>query len=131
MAGNKIYVQGNYVDVHDNEVVNLSIDKAGTVKVSKRQEERVQTDVPEVLAKSELWERLKQAGLIDYDGQPTVSRPEAALMANMLAYRLNITNKWKMFEALWHRNNMRGDYNTAMEQKKSLEFQDRLKNIFD
>ena len=52
-------------------------------------------------------------------------------MANMLAYRLNITNKWKMFEALWHRNNMRGDYNTAMEQKKSLEFQDRLKNIFD
>ena len=72
-----------------------------------------------------------QAGLIDDDGQPTVSRPEAALMANMLAYRLNITNKWKMFEALWHRNNMRGDYNTAMEQKKSLEFQDRLKNIFD
>ena len=99
MAGNKIYVQGNYVDVHDNEVVNLSIDKAGTVNVSKRQEERVQTDVPEVLAKSELWERLKQAGLIDDDGQPTVSRPEAALMANMLAYRLNITNKWKMFEA--------------------------------
>ena len=68
MAGNKIYVQGNYVDVHDNEVVNLSIDKAGTVNVSKRQEERVQTDVPEVLAKSELWERLKQAGLIDDDG---------------------------------------------------------------
>ena len=32
MAGNTVYVQGNYVDVHDNEVVNLSIDKA-TVKV--------------------------------------------------------------------------------------------------
>ena len=28
MAGNTVYVQGNYVDVHDNEVVNLSIDKA-------------------------------------------------------------------------------------------------------
>ncbi len=28
MAGNTIYVQGSYVDVHDNEVVNLSIDKA-------------------------------------------------------------------------------------------------------
>ena len=25
MAGNTVYVQGNYVDVHDNEVVNLSI----------------------------------------------------------------------------------------------------------
>ena len=33
MAGNTVYVQGNYVDVHDNEVVNLSIDKAGTVQV--------------------------------------------------------------------------------------------------
>jgi len=33
MAGNRVYVQGNYVDVHDNEVVNLSIDKAGTVQV--------------------------------------------------------------------------------------------------
>ena len=32
MAGNTVYVQGSYVDVHDNEVVNLSIDKA-TVSV--------------------------------------------------------------------------------------------------
>jgi len=32
MAGNTVYVQGNYVDVHDNEVVNLSIEKA-TVKL--------------------------------------------------------------------------------------------------
>ena len=28
MAGNTVNVQGSYVDVHDNEVVNLSIDKA-------------------------------------------------------------------------------------------------------
>ena len=28
MAGNTVYVQGSYVDVHDNGVVNLSIDKA-------------------------------------------------------------------------------------------------------
>ena len=34
-----------------------------------------------------------------------------------------------MFEALWHCNNLRNDYNTALEQKKSLEFQDRLKNL--
>ena len=33
MAGNTVYVQGSYVDVHDNEVVNLSIDKAGEVHV--------------------------------------------------------------------------------------------------
>ena len=35
MASNTVYVQGSYVDVHDNEVVNLSIDKAGKVSVDK------------------------------------------------------------------------------------------------
>ena len=87
--------------------------------------------VPEVLAESELWQKVKEAGLVDTDGQPTVSRTEAALLANMLARRLGITNKWKVFERLWHRNNMRGDYNSALEQRKSLEIQERLKNILD
>ena len=87
--------------------------------------------VPEVLAESELWQKVKEAGLVDADGQPTVSRTEAALLANMLALRLGITNKWKVFERLWHRNNMRGDYNSALEQRKSLEIQERLKNILD
>lgn len=35
MAGNKVYVQGNYVDVHDNEVVNLNIDKVGTLQMDE------------------------------------------------------------------------------------------------
>ena len=48
-----------------------------------------------------------------------------------VARRLGITNKWKVFERLWHRNNMRGDYNSALEQRKSLEIQERLKNILD
>lgn len=128
MAGNNIYVQGSYIDIHDNEVVNLSVDK-GEVHVGDSQlspEERV---IPEVLANSELWHKVQQAGLVNADGLPTVSRPEAALLADMLAERLGITNKWKFFERLWHRNNMRGDYNTALDQRKSLEFQERLKNI--
>lgn len=49
--------------------------------------------------------------------------------ADMLAERLGIANKWKFFEKLWHRNNMRSDYNTALDQRKSLEFQERLKHI--
>jgi len=129
MAGNTVYVQGNYVDVHDNEVVNLSIDKVGTVKVADGQQPSEEDAVPEVLAKSELWERVKSEGLVDGSGQPTVSRPEAALLADMLAQRLGIANKWKVFERMWHRNNMRGDYNTALDQKKSLAFQEKLKKL--
>ena len=83
----------------------------------------------EELTTSAAWQQLQEAGLVDADGQPTVSRPEAALLADVLARRLGIANKWKFFEQLWLRNNMRGDYNTALDQKKSLEFQERLKNI--
>lgn len=128
MAGNVVYVQGSYVDVHDNEVVNLSIDKAGSVSIGEGQQ-GASAAVPAVLAESELWQRLKDARLVDEHGQPLVSRPEAALMAYMLAERLHIDQKWKFFEQLWQRKNMRNDYNTALEQRKSLDFQDRLKEI--
>ena len=47
MAGNNIYVQGSYVDIHDNEVVNLSVDKA-QVRVGDHQVMSQQSDVPEV-----------------------------------------------------------------------------------
>ena len=128
MAGNNIYVQGSYVDIHDNEVVNLSVDKA-QVRVGDHQVLSQQSDVPEVLAESEQWQKVMQAGLVDADGQPTVSRTEAAMIADMLADRLGIANKWKFFEQLWHRNNMRGDYNTALDQRKTLKFQEQLKII--
>ena len=126
MAGNNIYVQGSYIDVHDNENVYLTVDK-GEVHVGDNQISPQACDVPEVLADSELWQKVMQAGLVDGDGQPTVSRPEAAMIADMLAERLGIANKWKFFEQLWHRNNMRGDYNTALDQRKTLKFQERLK----
>ena len=87
------------------------------------------TIVPAELAGSELWEKVQEAGLVDADGQPTVSRTEAALLADELAERLDISHKWKLFETFWHRNNMRGDYNTALEQKKSLVFQEKLKKL--
>ena len=83
----------------------------------------------EALTTSAPWQRAQEAGLIDADNQPTGTRTEAALLANVLAAKLHIANKWKFFEALWLRNNMRGDYNTALNLMKSLEFQERLKNI--
>ena len=83
----------------------------------------------EALTTSAPWQRAQEAGLIGTDNQPTGTRTEAALLANVLAAKLHIANKWKFFEALWLRNNMRGDYNTALNQMKSLEFQERLKNI--
>ena len=123
-------MKGSYIDIHDNGVVNLSVDK-GEVHVGDRQPAQGECAISDVLADSEPWLKVKQAGLVDADGMPTVSRPEAALMADKLAKLLGIANKGKYFEQLWHRNNMRNDYNTALNQVKSLEFQDRLKKILD
>lgn len=102
--------------------------KVKELEAAEAPEEEV-AEVPEILTESELWEKVREAGLVDEDGQPTVSRTEAALLADELAERLDISHKWKLFETLWHRNNMRGDYNTALEQKKSLLFQEKLKNL--
>ena len=96
---------------------------------SAEEAETVVGEVPEVLTESVLWEKVQEAGLVDEAGQPTVSRTEAALLADELAERLGIAHKWKLFETLWHRNNMRGDFNTALEQKKSLLFQEKLKKL--
>lgn len=94
-----------------------------------QEESEAEAEIPEVLTACPAWQQLQDSGLVDANGQPTVSRPEAALLADVLARRLGIDNKWKFFERLWHRNHMRGDYNTALNQRKSLRFQERLKNI--
>ncbi len=47
-----------------------------------------------------------------------------------MAERLGIREKWKVFETLWNRKYMYRDYYEALNQKKSLEFQDELKMLF-
>lgn len=46
MAGNNIYVKGSYIDIHDNEVVNLSVSGAD-VKVDKVNQEKNTANVEE------------------------------------------------------------------------------------
>ena len=124
---------GQHIDHVDT--VNLQMDGDGQFhfgmveRVNENQNQNENENLPEVLANSELWERVKDEGLVDENNMPTTSRPEAALLAYMLAEKLGIGNKWKLFEKLWNRKNMRNDYNTALEQRKSLKFQEKLKNI--
>ena len=76
-----------------------------------------------------MWQRVQQAGYVDDDYQPLLSRTQAALLADAMATRLNIQNKWKTFEELWQRKNMRSDYNDAMKLVKSGDFIDELKTL--
>ena len=89
--------------------------------------------LPEVLATDEamiLWQKAQQAGYVDDHYQPLLSRTQAALLADAMAQRLGIREKWKLFESFWHRKNMRNDYNDALNQRQTLIFQDRLRILF-
>lgn len=116
MAGNNIYVQGSYIDIHDNQNVYLSVDKA-QVNVA----DRVRKDdvpLPEneeklsgVLASEEAmryWKRLQEAGFVDERCQlkQDTTRKQAMYIAEVFAERLDIGSKWKTFERLWGISNL-------------------------
>ncbi len=78
-----------------------------------------------------MWQRLRQAGYIDEHYQPVnLSRTQLALLANEMSNRLGIYDKWKTFERLWNKKNLRNELNKALDQHKSLSFISLMKNIF-
>ena len=82
-------------------------------------------ELPEVLATDEamiLWQKAQQAGYIDDHYQPLLSRTQSALLADAMAGRLGIKEKWKVFEGLWNRKNMYRDYYKALNLQQSLAF---------
>ena len=90
-------------------------------------------ELPDELATDEamaLWRKAQQAGYVNEHYQPLLSRTQAALLADAMAERLGIKEKWKVFEGLWNRKYMRSDYNLALSRKRSLVFQDELKRLF-
>jgi hypothetical protein len=95
--------------------------------------EKEASNLPEALsteAAMALWKKAQAAGWVDTNYQPLISRTQAALLADAMAERLGIKEKWKVFEGLWNRKYMRSDYNLALTRKGSLDFQDELKRLF-
>ena len=119
-----ITVNGPMFDIHDNHHVTI---------VSNTKEEKSAASASKELTSEtaqHYWARLQQAGLVDGQNKPLVSRPQAALIAYEMSERLGIRFRWKCFEDFWQRKNMRNDYNDALNQLQSLKFQDLLKKIF-
>ena len=94
-------------------------------------------EVPEKLNTNEAKEvmaDLVDAGLLKDNWQPNgLSGPERALVAKAVCEQLEINEVWQVFGQLWGEKpeTLRSYLNKALEQKKSLKFQDRLKNILD
>jgi len=91
------------------------------------------TILPDELATPEAmiyWQKAMKAGWVDEHYQTKLSLTKSALFASHMAIRLGIKDKWKYFEILWKRKNMRSNYNTAILQKESSEFLDDVKALF-
>ena len=119
-----ITINGPMFDIHDNQHVTI---------ISSTKEEKSAASASKELTSEtaqHYWTRLQQAGLVDGQNKPLVSRPQAALIAYEMSERLEIRFRWKCFEDFWQRTNMRNDYNDALNQLQSLKFQDLLKKIF-
>lgn len=119
-----ITINGPMFDIHDNQHVTI---------ISSTKEEKSAASASKELTSEtaqHYWTRLQQAGLVDEQNMPLVSRPQAALIAYEMSERLEIRFRWKCFEDFWQRKNMRNDYNDALNQMQSLKFQDLLKKIF-
>ncbi len=136
MAGNTVYVQGPYIDVHDNKEVNLNIDRA-TVTVQESDGENDSTGKPKELP-YELstpkamvyWKKLRDGGWVDEHWQRTekMSLSAAGFTAHCFAKVLNLDGGWADFEQFWNCSNLRQEYNRIQyKQPQKLE---RLKIIF-
>ena len=77
----------------------------------------------------ELLERLMQANLLNEDWQPVnLSNTEKGVLAQYIAGQLNLKMQWKTFSRLWNMRPeaLRKAYNQGMEQRKTLDFLDRI-----
>ncbi len=145
MAGNTVYVQGNYVDVHDNEVVNLNIDKA-EVRMSDgrcltddaESRAEVLTENAEFMA---IMQKAVEQGFCQQDGWQYrwKVKVEAAYFASLANERFNLSKRkingktavsWIPFEALFGLNDLRTAFNDYKQCKTKLVRECEIDNLF-
>ncbi len=149
MAGNTINVQGNYIDVHDNEVVNLNIDKA-SVQVQDNEKAGNQDDELKeralVLTENEDFMRILQkaveAGFCTRDGWQYKwgVKVEAAYFASLANERFNLSKRkingkkpavtWIPFEALFGLKDLRTAFNDYKQCKTTLVREEEIDKLF-
>ena len=124
-----IYGKGSqHVDKIEKQIIY-------TDAASKLVKDNIETPPPDLPAPlstdeaMELWKKAQDAGYVDENYQPQISRTQAAILANTIARILGLKPKWKLFEILWNRRDMYHDYYQALNQKQSLAFQDKLKEL--
>ena len=117
---------GPMFDIHDNEHVTI-VNKENHEEDAVIQEKTTPAELDTEEARR-LWDAARDAGWVDDNCQPLLSRALSAVLADRMATLLNIQNKWKVFESFWGMKGLRSAYNNALNQKQFDEFYEKLKN---
>lgn len=141
MAGNTINVQGNYIDVHDNEVVNLNIDKA-TVSVNEAKTDDAASVLTANAGLMAILQKAVEAGFCVAEGKRYKwgVKVEAAYFASVASQAFELSKKhdrdgdlmisWKPFEALFGEKNLRLTYNDYQQCKSTVRRKAELDKLF-
>ena len=90
---------GPMFDIHDNEHVTI-VNKENHEEDAVIQEKTTPAELDTEEARR-LWDAARDAGWVDDNCQPLLSRALSAVLADRMATLLNIQNKWKVFESFW------------------------------
>ena len=114
--------------------IGIQINNGNTAEASSTPEvaggvvsERLKTEEAE-----ELMDKLVDAGMLTEEWQANgLSCSERALLAKNVCDKLKINDVWQVFGMLWNERpeTLRSYFNKALDQKKSLKYQDKLKNV--
>ena len=114
--------------------IGIQINKGHEPEVTKNTES-ANKEVPESLnteEAEELMNKLVDAGMLTEEWQANgLSCSERALLAKNVCDKLEINDVWQVFGMLWNERpeTLRSYFNKALNQKKSLKYQDKLKNV--
>ena len=122
---------GPMFDIHDNQQVTVvsELPKGEEAKKAS-QTSTIPSELDNDRARNIL-QRFVDAGMLDGQFQPLVSRAQAALIADAVSMQLNIVKKWKVFESLWKRKNIRNDYNKAFSQATVHKYLIKINSIIN
>ena len=115
--------------------IYLAQEEMERVEVSAMEVEEERENVPDKLKIPEaenLMEALVDAGVLTEDWWPNrLSGTERALVAKAVSERIDLNEVWQVFGQLWNEKpeTLRSYLNKALEQKKSLKFQEKLNHV--
>ena len=125
------YISGGELNAQQQE---LNVGGGQPSRTEEAAEDGART-LPEAFATAEarsLMGKLISGGLLDGHWQPAgLSNAEKGVLAQCLSAELGIKNQWRDFAALWGMKpeTLRRAAAKALDQKKTLAFQDRLKGL--